>query len=173
MPNANVLKKRAQVKASSTAKAKVKAQPKSTKPKAVPAKTAGGVEFKVNDRINGCTFADINQFVKDHAGGSMANVQVVPLATPAEVPFGWGGQKPETGLGIGRVAKQTGGVRATMQTIVLKGGSLQDVVATVKAHKCGGNALWSVRALLNGDNTRSAKPHWGTSFIKLVVQPAK
>ena len=177
MPNSNVIKKRAQVAKATKAPVKKVA----AKPSAVPApKASGKAEFHVGtytannvDAVNGCTFADINQFVKDNAGGSMANVQVVALATPSEVPFGWGGKKPDTGLGVGRVAKQTGGVRATMQTIVLNGGSLQDVVATIKAAKCGGNALWSVRALLNGDNTRSGKPHWGTSFIKLVVQPAK
>ena len=117
MPNSNVIKKRAQVAKATKAPVKKVA----AKPSAVPApKASGKAEFHVGtytannvDVVNGCTFADINQFVKDNAGGSMANVQVVALATPSEVPFGWGGKKPATGLGVGRVAKQTGGVRAT------------------------------------------------------------
>lgn len=111
---------------------------------------------------NGVTEAQINEWVQEHAKGNLANVQVVQLQ-----PYNWG-----TSGGKGRVARATGGVRATGLNIAYNGGNLANVEKQTKLAKLGGNWLWFTRALLNGGGARTKAPHWGTSNIALVVKPS-
>jgi len=111
------------------------------------------------------TYPEIWQFVQEHAGGNLHNVQVVPLAnvqadTDQPVPFGFNGK--------------VGGVRATIQGWLLSGvngnNSLAAILAAAKPLGHSSKKPVCLHALLNGGYSPSSSV-WGTAYVKLVVQP--
>ena len=111
------------------------------------------------------TYAQIWQFVNNHAAGNLHNVQVVPLPNVKledahPVPFGFTGK--------------TGGVRATIQNWLLSGvNGNNSLAAILNAAKPLGHSTKSpicLLAMLNGCYSPSSAT-WGTGYVKLVVQP--
>jgi len=111
------------------------------------------------------TYENIHQFVKQHAGGNEANVQIVPLKNVnldqrQKVPFGYTGNKD--------------GVRAKLQDIILQGVKGDKTLKTMLNYTCKefGHSkkkpivLW---ALMNGGYSPSSK-YWLTPYVKLVVK---
>ena len=114
---------------------------------------------------NELTYACIWQFVQQHAGGNLHNVQVVPLGNvqldqPQPVPFGFNGK--------------AGGVRATIQGWLLRGvngsNSLAAILAAAKPLGHSSKKPICLLALLNGGYSPSSTT-WVTGYVKLVVQP--
>jgi len=114
---------------------------------------------------NEITYACIWQFVQQHAGGNLHNVQVVPLPNvqldqPQPVPFGFNGK--------------AGGVRATIQGWLLNGvngnNSLAAILAAAKPLGHSSKKPICLLALLNGGYSPSSAV-WGTGYVKLVAQP--
>ena len=110
------------------------------------------------------SYAEIFQFVQEHAGGNEANVKIVPLdnvdADSAQpVPFGYGGR--------------AGGVRQTIQDWMLRGvdGDMSLKAVLNKAAPLGHSRKKPVclHALMHGGYSPSSK-YWMTPYIKLVVQ---
>jgi hypothetical protein len=110
------------------------------------------------------SYAEIFQFVQEHAGGNEANVKIVALdnvdADSAQpVPFGYGGR--------------SGGVRQQIQDWMLKGvdGDTSLKAVLNKAAPLGHSRKKPVclHALMHGGYSPSSK-YWMTPFVKLVVQ---
>ena len=139
-----------------------KAKAKSAKV-AVPAKPAKVAELTCKGEE--ITQADINRFIREHAGGQPANVRVevlpnVAMAEPKPVPF------------FSNVTYERKGVRYSDLMDHLKGVKGDTRLSTIwhEGSKRGTSATNNLmtQMLLNGGQSRNSKS-WGTSFVKLVV----
>tara|TARA_Y100000114_G_C11561496_1_gene232024 strand:- start:93 stop:533 length:441 start_codon:yes stop_codon:yes gene_type:complete len=138
------------------------------KPEAKVAKTKAVIK-KAELVVNGkeLSYDDIWNFVKEKAGGSEANVVIVPLdnvdlKSDKPVPFGYGGK--------------AGGVRQRIQDGMLKGKdgdktfkNLKEVLNHFATDGHSRKQPVCLHALMHGGYSSSSK-YWMTPYVKLVVQ---
>lgn len=110
---------------------------------------------------------DINNFVREIAGGNPNDVEIIPLDNvdlDGQFPFPFGN------------SGKTGGVRNQIQDMIAHGvnGDRRLSIVLQEASKLGHSKTRPVclLAVLNGGYSPSSK-YWGTAYAKLVHKPAQ